>query len=326
MKKTLLLIAAFAISLAINAQICNPPCTPDPTCIDTENPGEVCPLVLPVAYQGQLYDEAVTVIPPPSYQGLDVIHSIKITNVTGLPEGMSWCKSQDVFLVTSPATRYCCQLYGTPEQVGEYPLTLTIVPYINVGGFPWEQDPMTDDTSLTIVVLPYIAPPTAAFSSGGLTSIEINTNIQFSDESSNDPTAWAWTFEGGNPPTSTDQNPLVTYPNVGVFDVSLTAYNAGGENSITMTDYITVVNTPSDIDNSLLGKVKVYPNPATHEITVEAANLESITIVDVLGKVVYSQNAASEKEVIDISSLLKANYFIKVKTGEGEITKSITIR
>jgi hypothetical protein len=325
MKKTLLLIAAFAFSFAINAQICNPPCTPDPTCVDTENPGEVCPLVLPPATEGVYYDETVTVIPPASYQGLPVIHSIKITNVTGLPEGMSWCKSQDIFLVTTPATRYCCQLYGTSNQVGEYPLTLTIVPYINVFGVPVAQTAMTDDTSLTVIVLPYVAPPTAAFSADA-TTVESGANVTFQDESSNDPTAWAWTFEGGNPPASTDQYPVVNYPAEGIYDVTLTAYNAGGENSITMTDYITVVNTPSDIDDSFFANVKVYPNPATHEITVEAANLESVTIVDVLGKVVYSQNAKTEKEVIDISSLLKANYFIKVKTAEGEITKSITIR
>lgn len=324
MKRTLLLIAAFAISLAINAQICNPPCTPDPTCIDTENPGEVCPLVLPVAYQGQLYDEAVTVIPPPSYQGLDVIHSIKITNVAGLPEGMSWCKSQDVFLVTSPATRYCCQLYGTPEQVGEYPLTLTIVPYINVGGFPWEQDPMTDDTSLTIVVLPYIAPPTAAFSANPTTS-EINSDVSFTDLSTNTPTQWAWVFEGGTPPTSDLQNPTVYWTTQGNYDVSLTVTNEGGNNTSTMTDYITIEDHTGISDN-LAGVVKIYPNPASHELTVEAASLESITIVDVLGKVVYSQSAKADKETVDVSSLLKANYFIKVKTAEGEITKSITIK
>ena len=178
MKKTLLLIAAFAFSLALNAQICDPPCTPDPSCVDIENPGEVCPEVLPTATEGVYYDETVTVIPPSSYQGLPVIHSIKITNVEGLPEGMSWCKSQDIFLVTTPATSYCCQLYGTPAQVGEYPLTLTIVPYINVLGTPWAQDPMTDDTSLTVIVMPYIAPPVAAFSADA-NSVKLGFNVPF---------------------------------------------------------------------------------------------------------------------------------------------------
>lgn len=324
MKKTLLLIASFAISLAITAQICNPPCTPDPTCVDTENPGEVCPLVLPPAYQGQYYDETVTVIPPASYQGLPVIHSIKITNVTGLPDGMSWCKSQDVFLVTSPATSYCCQLYGTSDQVGEYPLTLTIVPYIDVFGTPWAQDPMTDDTSLTVIVLPYIAPPTAAFSANPTTS-EINSDVSFTDLSTNTPTQWAWVFEGGTPPTSDLQNPTVYWTTQGNYDVSLTVTNGGGNNTSTMTDYITIEDHTGISDN-LAGVVKIYPNPASHELTVEAASLESFSIVDVLGKVVYSQSAKSDKVTVDVSSLLKANYFIKVKTAEGEITKSITIK
>ncbi|MDD3685611.1 MAG: T9SS type A sorting domain-containing protein [Bacteroidales bacterium] len=323
MKKisVLLVILSATFSMSVLAQgICSPPCTPDASCEDVLNPGEICPEVLPTANVGIYYDETVTVIPPSQYQGFPIVSAVRIDQVNGLPEGMTWCKSADKFTVTTPATRYCCQITGTPVTPGVYPLTLLITPFI--GPVPSSQ--ITDDTSLVVIVLP--APPVAAFSSGWLNTIEIGTNIEFSDESTNSPTAWAWVFEGGNPPTSIEQNPVVNYTTVGVYDVTLTAYNEGGENTIIMSDYLTVVNTPSEINSSLNNNIKIYPNPATHEITVEAANLESITIVDVLGKVVYSQNAASEKEVIDISSLLKANYFIKVKTGEGEITKSITIK
>lgn len=322
MKKisVLLVILSATFSMSVLAQgICSPPCTPDASCEDVLNPGEICPEVLPTANVGIYYDETVTVIPPSQYQGFPIVSAVRIDQVNGLPEGMTWCKSADKFTVTTPATRYCCQITGTPVTPGVYPLTLLITPFI--GPVPSSQ--ITDDTSLVVIVLP--APPSAAFSSGGINTIEIGTNIEFYDESTNSPTAWAWTFEGGNPNASTEQNPIVNYPNPGTFDVSLTAYNAGGENSITMTDYITV-SSGSGIEAQLYSNIKVYPNPATHEITVEAVNLESVTIVDVLGKIVYSQNTSSEKEVIDISSLLKSNYFVKVKTAEGEITKSITIK
>ena len=37
---------------------------------------------------------------------------------------------------------------------------------------------------------------------------------------------WKWTFEGGNPSVSTDQNPVVQYVNPGKYKVTLTVKNS----------------------------------------------------------------------------------------------------
>jgi PKD repeat protein len=47
------------------------------------------------------------------------------------------------------------------------------------------------------------------------------TTIQFYDASSGDPTNFIWSFPGGNPSTSTLQNPTVTYGNIGNYGVTL---------------------------------------------------------------------------------------------------------
>ncbi|PLX09300.1 MAG: hypothetical protein C0596_01760 [Marinilabiliales bacterium] len=132
-------------------------------------------------------------------------------------------------------------------------------------------------------------------------------------------------FEGGTPPTSDVQDPTVTYAAEGSYDVTLVVSNDGGSDELTITDYITIDNG-TGINESMYQKVKLYPNPASHQITVEAEGLESVSIVDMLGKVVYSKEANSSKEVIDISKLGKANYFVKIETIDGELTKSITIK
>ena len=64
--------------------------------------------------------------------------------------------------------------------------------------------------------------------------------VHYSDESENGPTSWSWTFQGGTPATSTQQNPTVVYNNPGTFDVSLTVSNAQGSNTLNRNDYITV--------------------------------------------------------------------------------------
>lgn len=64
--------------------------------------------------------------------------------------------------------------------------------------------------------------------------------VQFSDYSSGQPNQWAWSFPGGNPSSSTAQNPFVAYNTPGTYSVTLTATNTNGNNSQTYGSYITI--------------------------------------------------------------------------------------
>ena len=68
--------------------------------------------------------------------------------------------------------------------------------------------------------------------------------IDFSDVSTNNPTSWSWTFEGGSPPLSSSQNPSACYNLPGTFDVTLIACNGIECDTVTLTDFITVIPTP----------------------------------------------------------------------------------
>ncbi len=72
-------------------------------------------------------------------------------------------------------------------------------------------------------------------------SICENDTIQFFDDSKlGTPTSWSWSFPGGIPASSTDQNPVVHYPNAGTYGISLTVSNSAGNNSITKLRHINV--------------------------------------------------------------------------------------
>ncbi|NIO80977.1 MAG: PKD domain-containing protein [Candidatus Aminicenantes bacterium] len=86
-------------------------------------------------------------------------------------------------------------------------------------------------------------PPVADFSADK-TTVMVGSDVNFTDQSSYNPTSWSWTFEGGTPATSTAQNPTVTYNTLGTFDVTLTATNDLGSDTETKVDYITVTDTP----------------------------------------------------------------------------------
>ncbi|NSW45551.1 MAG: PKD domain-containing protein [Bacteroidales bacterium] len=49
-----------------------------------------------------------------------------------------------------------------------------------------------------------------------------------------------WTFQGGTPATSNEQNPIVSYPNAGIFSASLTVSNPAGNSTITKNNIIQI--------------------------------------------------------------------------------------
>ncbi len=87
-------------------------------------------------------------------------------------------------------------------------------------------------------------PPLASFSANEMKGCEPFL-VQFSDQSAGNPTAWNWSFPGGSPSSSTDQNPSVTYSATGNYEVSLTATNAFGSNTLTFPNFIEVITSPS---------------------------------------------------------------------------------
>jgi PKD repeat protein len=73
-----------------------------------------------------------------------------------------------------------------------------------------------------------------------VTTLEIGNSVSFSDESSGSPTIFSWTFEGGSPGSSSNQNPTINYFAVGTYDVTLMVTNACGSDTKTELDYIEV--------------------------------------------------------------------------------------
>lgn len=92
--------------------------------------------------------------------------------------------------------------------------------------------------------------PVVAFSQQPVANFSANITsgcspivVQFSDLSTNTPTSWLWDL--GNGTTSTLQNPSTTYIAAGTYTVTLTATNANGSNTKTITGYINVTAAPT---------------------------------------------------------------------------------
>jgi PKD repeat protein len=101
-------------------------------------------------------------------------------------------------------------------------------------------------STVFIVNIPVFTPPTAAIS-GTPTTGCAPLQVQFSSAGTPNATTWLWSFQGGNPAVSTQENPLVNYNTPGTYDVTLTVTNPAGSDAITLNDFVVVgtVATPS---------------------------------------------------------------------------------
>ena len=76
--------------------------------------------------------------------------------------------------------------------------------------------------------------------------------IQFKDNSTKaTPTSWAWSFEGGNPATSTSENPVVSFDQPGPHSVTLTVGNDYGSNTLTKTSAVYIGANYDEADGLL---------------------------------------------------------------------------
>lgn len=87
-----------------------------------------------------------------------------------------------------------------------------------------------------------VIPPIANFG-GSPVSGALPLTVNFSDLSTNNPTSWQWTF--GDGATSAMKNPSHTYTTAGTYAVSLTASNAGGSNTHTKSNFLSVQTCPN---------------------------------------------------------------------------------
>ncbi|AKB34208.1 Chitin binding protein [Methanosarcina siciliae HI350] len=83
------------------------------------------------------------------------------------------------------------------------------------------------------------AEPVAAFTAD-VTSGTAPLTVNFTDQSTGSPTAWAWDFDNDGNVDSTEQNPSYTYNAAGNYTVNLTVENAAGSDFELKSDYIEV--------------------------------------------------------------------------------------
>ncbi len=178
------------------------------------------------------------------------ISNIDIEGLSNLPSGLNYCFSGTYM----ESNEYqSIHIYGTPSEVGEF--NINISGTIN-GTVTSPMSMELNNRQLTFasgIVLTITQDPTALTADfvASATRITEGETITFTNLSQN-ANAYLWTFTGGNPVTSTDENPSVTYAEAGMYSVTLKSAASTLElltNAATETkeNYI-IVTAPSGSD------------------------------------------------------------------------------
>jgi hypothetical protein len=76
------------------------------------------------------------------------------------------------------------------------------------------------------------------------------------------------------------------------------------------------------VTNNVFSQVKIYPNPARHEVTISYSGNSSkinVSIISIDGKVVSDHEISDIDNSIDLSNLKNGFYFIQIKYANGEL-------
>jgi gliding motility-associated-like protein len=182
-------------------------------------------------------------------------------------------------------------------------------------GFNWHNtagnsgsDPSFAVDSVQLSTPPVALPPVANFTCNDST-ICVGDSVHFIDKSTNGPTSWSWTFTGGSPATSTNQNPVVYYGTAGTYTVKEVVKNINGSDSITKTSYIHVLVGPT----------------ITLKISSDSVCAGGVSTIKATGGGTYAWSTGSTADSITVNPLSTTTYTLGVNNGTCTKDTSVTI-
>jgi hypothetical protein len=85
--------------------------------------------------------------------------------------------------------------------------------------------------------------------------------------------------------------------------------------------YVFVTN----INETGAAEARLFPNPATDMVNVEAAGINRITVINAVGQVVYDIEVDAAKTQLNTASLESGVYMVRINTENGMVTKRMSI-
>lgn len=134
-------------------------------------------------------------------------------------------------------------------------------------------------------------------------------------------TTFTWSINDSTIATI-DQNGVIAGIAEGTVTVTVTANDASGVSATLEIEVFTEVGV-EEFGNAV---AKVYPIPASNKLTIEMNQLEVVEILDLSGRSIQLINTNSDKTSIDVSSMNKGIYILKISDSNNQtVIKRVTV-
>ncbi|MEQ9301988.1 MAG: T9SS type A sorting domain-containing protein [Cyclobacteriaceae bacterium] len=87
-----------------------------------------------------------------------------------------------------------------------------------------------------------------------------------------------------------------------------------------------ISSTVTSIDEELINQLRIYPNPAQDQITIESIGLDRITLMNITGQELFMINQPRNRETLSLAGLSAGIYLVKLTLGQQQVTRKIILR
>ena len=89
-------------------------------------------------------------------------------------------------------------------------------------------------------------------------------------------------------------------------------------------NYVVETTTATGVDE-IDDNVALFPNPTNGNVTIQAQGMSHITVVSVLGQVVYDADLNADEVILNMGQFNAGMYMVRVYTESGVTVKRVTV-
>jgi len=159
------------------------------------------------------------------------------------------------------------------------------------------------------------------------------TSMEFRPNCAGSPLTYHWTFEGGIPSGSEDQNAYVRWDEPGIYDVSLIVTDSVTSDTLVREGLITVLDCSSIPEETVAFELNAYPNPVSQQLYLRAntncPGFYELSLTDLVGRNMLSGEAFFPAGIsvypVDVSGMKKGVYILVLRNNHTRLTRKIVV-
>ena len=113
----------------------------------------------------------------------------------------------------------------------------------------------------------------------------------------------------------------------GTYYYKVTAYSSACESTPAVTsnnaDFVVVTAPLAVAENNV--NARIYPNPTTGNIRIEASDLNNVAVYNLVGQKVYEENINGDECVINMKDFGSGIYMVKIQTVNGSTIQKVSV-